>query len=197
MKAARACALLTGLTAALTLAACGVPPSGVIQAGPAASGIFSPGAQPASPAVVPLYFLRKGELAPYLRKVGDSRDIGGLLSSLFDGPSGYESATASTELPRLRETPKVAIGEDDIVSVQLLDRDVPPFSHLAMRQLACTVTRAITPAGALVSDAGGSGGAMAPSVDAQHSSVLKGVRVLGGGWTRTQSGDSCPGSPLQ
>ncbi|MFD3456018.1 hypothetical protein ACFWVC_28040 [Streptomyces sp. NPDC058691] len=194
MKGTRVSALLVGLTAALTLAACGVPPSDVIQAGPAASGMSSPDVMAAEPTVAYLYFLRNGDLAPYPRKIGAPGDFGAVLGSLFDGPTTDESATASTELPRLGATPKVTLGGDNTLSIRL-PNDVPPFSHLAMRQLACTMAPAISPTRALPKEASGSGGDGAPSAGALHSSAHSNVQVLGDGWTKTQSDESCPVSP--
>ncbi|MET8124135.1 hypothetical protein ABZV67_13940 [Streptomyces sp. NPDC005065] len=188
-------ALLAGLTAALTLSACGVPPSDVIQAGEPASGMFSPGATPSAPTVIPVYFLHKGDLTPYPRKIGDPGDFGAVVRLLFDGPSTSEAVATTTELPRLTDTPDVTIGGDNTLSIQLPE-DVPPLSHLAMRQLACTVAHVALPSAALPADANRDGATAAPPVDAQRSPVHTSVHVLGDGWTMTQSDGSCP-DPLK
>ncbi|MFE4956493.1 hypothetical protein ACFRCW_20895 [Streptomyces sp. NPDC056653] len=188
-------ALLAGLTAALTLSACGVPPSDVIQAGEPASGMFSPGAKPSVPTVIPVYFLHKGDLTPYPRKIGDPGDFGAVVRLLFDGPSTSEAVATTTELPRLTDTPDVTIGGDNTLSIQLPE-DVPPLSHLAMRQLVCTVAHVALPSAALPADTNRDGAAAAPPVDAQRSPVHTSVHVLGDGWTMTQSDSSCP-DPLK
>ncbi len=195
MRGSRVAALLAGLTAALTLSACGVPPSDVIQAGEPASGMFSPSPQSSVPTVIPLYFLHKGDLTPYLRKIGDAGDFGAVVRLLFDGPTTSEAVAATTELPRLTDTPKVAIGDDKTFSIQLPE-DVPPLSRLAMRQLACTVAHVTLPFAALPADANRDGATAAPPANTQRSPAHTSVHVLGDGWTMTQSDDSCP-DPLQ
>ncbi|MFJ9027393.1 hypothetical protein ACIRQP_02505 [Streptomyces sp. NPDC102274] len=136
MTGSRVPALLVGVTAALTLAACGVPPSDVIQAGEPASGIRPPAS--AVPAAIPFYFLRDGDLTPYSRRIDDPGDFGAVVNSLFGGPTASEAATATTELPRLTAAPEVTLGSDNTFSVRL-PKEVTPLSRVAMLQLACTV----------------------------------------------------------
>ncbi|MDF6041048.1 hypothetical protein LRD69_02515 [Streptomyces sp. JH14] len=191
MRGSRVAALLTGLTAALTLSACGVPPSDVIQAGAPASGMFSPGPQPSAPTLVSVYFLHHGDLAPYLRKVRAPGDFGAVVRLLFDGPTTSEAVTATTELPHLTDTPEVAISGDNTFSIQL-PKGVPPFSHLAMRQLACTAAHVAVTFAAQPADTNQDGAAAAPPVTAQRSPGHTRVLVLGDGWAMKQSDDSCP-----
>ncbi|MEU6345711.1 hypothetical protein ABZ883_32695 [Streptomyces sp. NPDC046977] len=188
MKRSRAWAPAAGLVAALALSACGIPPSGVIQAGPAASGIVAD-AKPA--ALTDVYFLVDGNPAPYARKVAEPGDLGSVLGLLFDGPTSAEAALATTELPHMIAVPKTAI--DDGTASVLLPENFPPFSHAAMLQLTCTVTHAtgLQDPGSLAS-AGGSGGAPDDSFQAQKASAIKNVRALGNGWTRTLPADACP-----
>ncbi|WP_393074101.1 hypothetical protein [Streptomyces sp. LN704] len=193
MKGSRAGALLVGLTAALTLAACGVPPSDVIQAGVPASGITSPSATPRAPVAIPLYFLRDGDLASYPRKVYDPGNLGAVVRLLFDGPTGSEAETATTELPRLTDTPNVAVADGKVFSVQL-PKNVPPLSHLAMRQLACTMARVTLPSAPAPTDTSRGSVASALPPTAQRSLAVRSVQVLGDGWAMTQSAASCPGS---
>lgn len=195
MRGSRVAAMLTGLTAALTLSACGVPPSDVIQAGAPASGMFSPGPQPSTPTLVSVYFLHHGDLAPYLRKVRGPGDFGTVVHLLFGGPNASEAVTATTELPHLTDTPKVAISGDNTISVQL-PKGVPPFSHLAMRQLACTVAHVAVTFSALPADTNRDGATATPPVNAQRSPGHTSVHVLGDGWAMKQSDDSCP-DPVQ
>lgn len=195
MRGARVAALLAGLTAALTLSACGVPPSDVIQAGAPASGMSSPGPKPSAPTVIPLYFLHNGDLAPYSRKVGNPGDFGAVVRLLFGGPTTSEAVTATTELPRLTDTPEVAISGDNTFSIQL-PKGVPPFSHLAMRQLACTVADATAPFAAAPADTNRDGATAAPPENARRTPGHTSVHVLGDGWAMKQSDASCP-DPVQ
>ncbi|MER6500928.1 hypothetical protein ABT218_16410 [Streptomyces sp. NPDC001455] len=191
MKGSRVGALLAGLTTALTLAACGVPPSDVIEAGEPASGMLPPSPKPPVSTAIALYFLHDGELRPYLRKIGGPGDFGAAVRLLFAGPTTSEARTATTELPRLTDTPEVAIGSDDALSIRL-PKDVPPLSHPAMLQLACTVAHMTTPLAVVPAD--GDGASAAPPDPAQRPPAHPSVRVSGGGWTITQSADSCPDS---
>ncbi|MFD8424060.1 hypothetical protein [Streptomyces sp. NPDC059466] len=192
MKGARVPALLLSLTAALTLAACGVPPSDVIQAGVPASGMSSPRATPPAPTAIPLYFLRDGDLASYPRKVPDPGDLGAVVRLLFGGPTTTEAVTATTALPRLSDTPDVALGDGKDVSVQL-PKGVPPLSHVAMRQLACTMAHVKLPTVAPPTDTGAAGATSAPPATARRSPDDRSVQVVGDGWTMTQSAAACPG----
>ncbi|WP_327371422.1 hypothetical protein [Streptomyces sp. NBC_01217] len=194
MRGSRVAALLGGLTAALTLAACGVPPSDVIQAGEPASGMFSPSAKPQVPTVIPFYFLHNGDLTPYPRKIGNPQDFVTVVRLLFDGPTTSEAATATSKLPRLADTPDVTIERDHTVSIQL-PKGVPPLSRLAMRQLACTVAHVTLPSPALPADANRDGAPAAPPANAPRLRSRTNVHVLGDGWTMTQSDSSCPDTP--
>ncbi|MFI1029427.1 hypothetical protein [Streptomyces sp. NPDC020951] len=194
MKGSRVPALLIGLTAVLTLAACGVPPSDVIQAGPPASGMAAP--RPKAPSVIRLYFLHDGDLTPYPREVDDRGDLGVVVRLLFGGPTASEARTATTELPRLTDAPDVAIGGDLTISVRLPE-GVPPLSHPAMLQLACTVALTAEPVAAQPAAVDqGDGALAAPSGgDAETASAPTSVQVLGDGWTMTQSDAACPEKP--
>jgi hypothetical protein len=176
VKGSRTAALLSGLTAAaaVALTACGVPPSGVIEAGAPASGMFSPSAAPPStPATVSLFFLRDGDLTPYPRRIDDAGDIEAVVQLLFEGPAANETATATTELPRLTDAPRAEVA-DGILFVQL-PGDTAPLSRRAVLQLTCTVNHAEADGGT-----------------ARRSVMSGSLRVLGEGWTMTQSDDACP-----
>ncbi|MFF4242863.1 hypothetical protein ACFYY2_00110 [Streptomyces sp. NPDC001822] len=176
-------ALLFGLTAAAVLAACGVPPSGVIEAGGPATGMISPGPRPSSPTTT-LFFLRDGDLTAYPRMIG-AGDLEAVIRLLFKGPTASESTTATTELPRLTDAFWVMTGDDGILTVQLAD-EADPLSRKAMLQLACTVAQT-TPSGPEPpADAGTVGGA------AHRSSAPSSIRVRGDGWTMKQSPYACP-----
>ncbi|WP_328333735.1 hypothetical protein [Streptomyces sp. NBC_00455] len=177
-------ALLTGLTAAVTLAACGVPPSGAIEAGEPASGMFSPSSQPPTSTTVFLFFLHDGDLTAVPRRTDDPGNLGAIARLLFEGPTAREAATATTELPHLTDTPRVSTGNDGTVSVRL-PGVAAPLSHQAVLQLACTVAPSIPPS--VPRTQRETDGAAARSTSA-HSSV----RVLGDGWTMTRSHYACP-----
>ncbi|MEV1025022.1 hypothetical protein [Streptomyces sp. NPDC050264] len=185
--------MLFGLTAAVTLAACGVPPSGVIEAGEPASGLFSPTSEPSAPATVSLFFLRDGDLTAYPRRIGDAGDVEAVVRLLFEGPTASEAATATTELPRLTGAPQVATGGAGALSVQL-PGVAAPLNRQAMLQLACTVEQvALALAVAVPRTTGETDGEAMPT-----SSAHPGIHVLGDGWTMTQSDYACPvASPSQ
>ncbi|MEV0263132.1 hypothetical protein AB0I49_17610 [Streptomyces sp. NPDC050617] len=178
-----------GLTATLmlTLTACGVPQSGVIEAGEPASGMFSASSQPPTPATVSLFFLRDGNLTAYPRRTGDAADLQAVVRLLFEGPTAAEAATATTQLPRLTDAPRLTTGDDGMLSIRL-PGGAAPLSRQAMRQLACTVKtvnhRTASPG--VASEAEAVGGTGRPF--AARSSL----RILGDGWTMTQSDSECP-----
>ncbi|MFE4962268.1 hypothetical protein [Streptomyces sp. NPDC056660] len=184
-------ALLFGLTATIALAACGVPPSGVIEAGEPASGMFSHSSQPSTPATVSLFFLHDGDLTAYPRRTGDAGDLGAVVRLLFEGPTASEAATATTQLPRLTHKPGVTIVEGGTISVQL-PGDAVPLSRQGMLQLACTVAQvAPSPATAIPR------AHAEPDGDtARSSSVTSSLEVLGNGWTMKQPHYACPADPL-
>lgn len=192
MRRARVAALLTGLAAALSLSACGVPTSGVIEAGEPASGVSSPTPRAAAPGPVTVYFLRDGRPAPYLRRAADSGNLTVVVGTLFRGPTAEEAPSATTQLPHLQAVPEVDLDGDGAVTVHL-PRGVPALSHLAMLQLACTVGRVPSPTPRLAQPSG-PGTVTAP---AQHLLMYQAVRAIGEGWTMTQSATSCasPGQP--
>lgn len=186
--AGRVPAALTGLAAALTLTACGVPSTGVIEAGEPATGVSSPHPRVAAPGAVAVYFLRDGELAPYVRKALDPGNAELLVRLLFAGPTADEAQAATTQLPRLSGAPEVTI--DGTVTVRL-PKGVPALTHLAMLQLACTVAQLPQAAPQLAAPSG-TGTVAAPGQGTPRLSAGATVRVLGDGWTITQSPSSCP-----
>ncbi|MFC5952995.1 hypothetical protein ACFP51_00355 [Streptomyces pratens] len=176
MRGSRTAALLSGLTAvaAVALTACGVPPSGVIETGAPASGMFSPSATPPStPATISLFFLRDGELTPYPRRIDDAGDLEAVVLMLFEVSAANEAATATTELPRLTDAPRVTI-DGGILFVKL-PGETAPLSRRAMLQLTCTVNHAEADGGT-----------------ARRSAMSGSLHVLGDGWTMTESDHACP-----
>ncbi|MFE0548947.1 hypothetical protein ACFW3A_05790 [Streptomyces pilosus] len=189
MRRSRTAALLSGLTAvaAVALTACGVPPSGVIETGAPASGMVSPSATPPpTPATVPLFFLRDRELIPYPRRIGDAGDFEAVIRLLFEGPAANEAATATTELPRLTDAPRVAI-DSGILFVKL-PGETAPLSRRAMLQLTCTVNHAAVPAPTTAPRAD----TEADGDTARRSAAPSSLHVFGDGWAMTQSDHACP-----
>lgn len=178
MRGSRTAVLLSGLTAvaAIALTACGVPPSGVIETGAPASGMVSPSATPPSRTTVSLFFLRDGELTPYPHRIDDAGNLEAVVHLLFEGPAANGTATATTELPRLTDAPRVVVA-DGILFVQLLGRTAP-LSRRAMLQLTCTVHHAEAEGGT-----------------APRSALSLSLHVLGDGWTMTESDHACPVVP--
>ncbi|WP_431946799.1 hypothetical protein [Actinacidiphila sp. bgisy167] len=191
MKRARLAALVTGLTAATTLTACGVPPSGVIEAGEAARGV-PPRSRTAELGTVYLYFLRDGRLIAHARDTTEPGNLEGAVDMLFGGPNHDETAKkVTTELPVVTYGPKVSTESDGTVLV-LLPEGVTPLTDPAMLQLACTVSAVGSSLAARSS--GGGGAEVKPKPPAGKGGFLtySGVKVIGDGWTRTRTADSCP-----
>ncbi|MEV0277384.1 hypothetical protein AB0I22_13515 [Streptomyces sp. NPDC050610] len=188
----RAARLLRGLglgltaTLMLTLTACGVPQSGVIEAGEPASGMFSAGSQSPTPATVSLFFLRDGNLTAYPRRTSGAADLQAVVRLLFEGPTATEAATATTQLPRLTDTPQLTTGDDGMFSIRL-PGEAAPLSRQAMRQLACTVKTVNRTASPVVASE-----AEAVSGTGHPFAARSGLRILGDGWTMTQSDSECP-----
>ncbi|MFF9485911.1 hypothetical protein [Streptomyces sp. NPDC014676] len=207
MRGSRTTVLLSGFTAvaALALTACGVPPSGVIEAGAPASGVLSSGAPASTPATVSLFFLRDGDLTPYPRRIDDAGDLGAVVRLLFEGPAGNETATATTELPRLTDAPQVVTVYDGTLSVRL-PGETEPLSRRAMLQLTCTVNHAAPSVPTTVSrteaeaeakakaeaEAKARAEAEADDVPGHGAAVPGGLQVTGDGWTMTQPDHACP-----
>lgn len=120
--------MLTGLAASLVLAACGVPTSGVIEAGSPATGMA---------AGLNVYFLAGSELVAVPRRTDGTADTVTAVRLVFAGPSAAEANKLGTQLPEL-PSPPVVIAKGGIVVVRL-PPGVGPLSKPAMAQLACTV----------------------------------------------------------
>ncbi|MBQ0886431.1 hypothetical protein KBZ94_16075 [Streptomyces sp. RM72] len=142
---ARAFPLL--LAALLPLSACGIPGTGVVEAGEPATGVLDPGVTSAPsesvpeavPLVkVPLYFVEDGSLVAVDRTVPGSTDLGSTVLMLFKGPDDQERGNGlTTELPPAAEAPTIRT-DGTGVSVRL-PRSAGSLSDTAVDQLACTV----------------------------------------------------------
>ncbi|MEJ1200486.1 MULTISPECIES: hypothetical protein [unclassified Streptomyces] len=133
--------------ALLPLSACGIPATGVVEAGEPATGVLEPGrtatpSQAESVAVpvttVPLYFVTDGALVAVSRTTHGATDLGSTVLMLFKGPDEQErKAGLTTELPPASVVP--TIRTDGAAVVVQLPRSAGSLSGTAVDQLACTV----------------------------------------------------------
>ncbi|MEW2522031.1 hypothetical protein [Actinacidiphila alni] len=181
---------------AALLTACGVPTSGVIQAGEPAMGM-RPG--------VSVYFVSDGELRAVPRTAPADAGLRTALRILFDGPAASETTTLGTELPRLSGAPKVAVHGATVVVG--LPPGVARLTPLATGQLACTVAAnplqgrpsaadpvPTRPGGQAPAVPPASNGAASPNVPTTRDpgGAVAEVRVTGDGWSVSRTTDDCP-----
>ncbi|MFD3381745.1 MULTISPECIES: hypothetical protein [unclassified Streptomyces] len=162
--------------AALLLSSCGIPSTGVVEAGEAATGI--------RPAYV-LYFVGQDTLRGVRSQVPGTFGIGTAVDLLFRGPDalpGREGLT--TELPLLTSPPAVR-ANGARVSVEL-PRGTRPLTRTALAQLTCTIADAHVVASAGSGNGGGGG-------DDTASSTKVTVTIPGVGQAEG-SAKTCPGS---
>ncbi|MEU9874867.1 hypothetical protein [Streptomyces phaeochromogenes] len=173
-RAVRAWLSLTA--AALLLSSCGIPSTGVVEAGEAATGI--------RPAYV-LYFVRQDTLLGVRSRVPGTFDIGTAVALLFQGPDAVLGRKGlTTELPRL--TSPVTVRVDGArVSVEL-PPGTEPLSRTGLAQLTCTIADARLVVSAGSGSPGGSANDTASSM--KVTVTIPGVRQAEG------SGETCPGS---
>ncbi|MEU9955725.1 hypothetical protein [Streptomyces sp. NPDC050982] len=160
--------------AALLLSACGIPSTGVVEAGEAATGI--------RPAYI-LYFVRQDTLLGVRSRVPGTFDIGTAVQLLFRGPDALLGRKGlTTELPPLAATPTVR-ANGARVWVEL-PRGTRPLTRTALAQLTCTIADAhlVVSAGSL------SGGGSDTASPTRVTVTIPGVRQAEG------SGETCPGS---
>ncbi|MEQ8145596.1 hypothetical protein [Streptomyces sp. OP7] len=183
-RGGRTAALLTGLVAAAVMVTgCGVPASDVIEAGAPAGGMADPNPAPTeAPATVSLFFLTDGEPTQYPRLADDAGDLEGVVRLLFEGPNVKEATVAVTELPRLKDAPRVSVAGDGTVTVRL-PGETAPLSRQAMLQLTCTVVYAVPLAATAVPRA-----ESGPAENLAPGAVL----VSGNDWTMTRPTTDCP-----
>lgn len=132
----------------LPLSGCGIPETGVVQAGEPASGVLEPGAAPSPSetaavplAMVRLFFVADGLLTPVTRVLPAATDPGAVVLVLLDGPDQRERASGlTTELPSATAAPAVRV--DGASVTVLLPRGTRSLSDTAVDQLACTVAAA-------------------------------------------------------
>ncbi|MEU4659388.1 hypothetical protein AB0G32_36590 [Streptomyces sp. NPDC023723] len=143
----RALALL--LLAAGPLTACGIPATGVIEAGAPASGVrglVSPApsatrAPDTATAAVPLYFVQDGALTAVARALAVPAEPASAVALLFQGPDRAERAQGlESELPRGGAVPALRI--DGVTVTVGLPARAGTLSDTAVAQLACTAAAA-------------------------------------------------------
>jgi hypothetical protein len=189
-RAARSGLSLTA--AASLLSSCGIPSTGVVEAGEAATGI--------RPAYV-LYFVRQDTLLGVRTRVPGTFDIGTAVELLFRGPDALLGRKGlTTELPPLTATPTVRT-DGTRVSVEL-PRGTRPLTRTALAQLTCTIAdaRVVVAAGSGSGRDSGSGsrngsGNGDGSDTASSTKVtvtIPGVRQADG--SAEGSGETCPES---
>jgi len=133
-RAARPALLV--LPAAVLLAACGIPTTGVVQAGGAATGI-----RQLVPGVPMLYFVKNGLPTPVQRTTGGPDGVEAAVKAVFAGPNAQERRDGlTTELPVLTATPTVR-SSSSWVSIGL-PAGTPRLNGTALQQLLCTVSSA-------------------------------------------------------
>jgi hypothetical protein len=181
---------LTCLAAAsvVALAACGVPPSSVIQAGEPAVGM---------PPAVSVYFLAGDSLLAVPRPGPSSAGLTTALRLLFEGPPAATGITRlTTELPPLPGPPTYTVKGTTVVVH--LPADVDRLTRLATEQLVCTVAanwpgppgrpKGLDPVG----PSGAASGAAAATAVPLPTSASPDVIVLGGSWDLSGSTGNCP-----
>ncbi|MEU3901427.1 hypothetical protein [Streptomyces sp. NPDC045251] len=147
MNPRRRIALTLLCAALLPLSACGIPATGVVEAGEPATGVRDPAGTPvptpapseAVPAAaVPLYFVADGDLVAVTRTVTGAADLGSAVLMLFKGPDAEERGRGlTTELPPAAVAPTVRA--DGAAVVVQLPKGTGSLSETAVDQLACTV----------------------------------------------------------
>lgn len=129
------------VTAAFLLSACGIPTTGVVEAGESATGI-----RPAAT----VYFLKNRALTGVPRKVGRRTEVEGAVAAAFNGPDSAERRAGLTSgLPALVNDPTVRT-EGARVRIELDFATRPQLSaalkqlsmSLSLSQLVCTAAGA-------------------------------------------------------
>lgn len=151
-------ALLSAVAALCAVTSCGIPTTGVVEAGGPASGVVP---------TVRIYLVADGALVAVPRRTVAPIDIQSVLTTLFQGPTPQEQrkgitthltpsravpvptpTSPSTEAPSKAPTPphpgysaQVTAISDDLISVSLLP-DAGPLTNLAASQIICTTLAA-------------------------------------------------------
>ncbi|HEY8979494.1 MAG TPA: hypothetical protein VIU15_07930 [Streptomyces sp.] len=136
---------LPALAALLTLSSCGIPATGVVEAGGPATGIAS---------VTTVYFLRDGALTALMRPAEFPGDAGSALQLLLEGPPSGQRLDTEVRPPGSSLAPDTALGdsaptpsaavvtEDRGTLVVRLPSGMAELSDLGIGQVVCTVAAA-------------------------------------------------------
>lgn len=118
--------------AAVLLSGCGIPSTGVVEAGDPATGLRP---------LTLVYFVQDGALIPVARSTVEPAGVDMAVKLLAEGPAGPErldGVTTDLPLPIFFRSVRVqATG----VSIEI-SGDARPLSRIAVRQLVCTATTA-------------------------------------------------------
>ena len=117
--------------AALLLSGCGIPATGVVQAGDPATGV--------RPTAV-LYFIADDQLVPVYREVTEPIHVVRAVELLIGGPDALDRQRGLTTAFTRMSTPAIS-ADGARVSVQLSPH-TDPLVPIAARQLICTVAEA-------------------------------------------------------
>jgi len=129
----RAAGPLLLASAALLLSGCGIPATGVVQAGAPGTGIGRP--------TTVLYFVKGGVPVPVARAVDGPVDVGTAVQTLFLGLDAQDRRRGlATALPQLTAGPTVRT-DGTLVRIGLPE-GTPQLTATAFQQLACTVDHA-------------------------------------------------------
>ncbi|MGP4043283.1 hypothetical protein [Streptomyces sp. 2A115] len=154
---------------ALVLSSCGIPSTGVVEAGEGANGIRASQA---------LYFVRAGTLLAVRRPASDPSGVDKSVEMLFGGPDARERAKGmTTELPPLMAPPTVRT-DGARVSVEL-SRETGPLTDTAAAQVICTAADALL--------------LEAPAIDVAPTTVTVTVTAPDDVWRTEGSAEMCPG----
>ncbi|PWI20972.1 hypothetical protein DI272_42765 [Streptomyces sp. Act143] len=121
--------------ALLALSSCGIPATGVVEAGGPASGITP---------VTSVYFVQNGTLVAVPRTTAFPGDAAAALELLIGGPTFDEARKRlGTAMPRPRApaAPPTVTGRGDALLVKL-PPGMGPLADLATRQVICTAAAA-------------------------------------------------------
>ena len=182
-------AMRSGLSltaAALLLSSCGIPSTGVVEAGEAATGI--------RPAYI-LYFVRQDTLLGVRSQVPGAFDIETAVELLFRGPDALLGRKGlTTELPPLVSPPTVR-ANGARMSVEL-PRGTRPLTRTALAQLTCTIAaaRVVVDAGSGSDSDSGSGSGSGNGSGSDTASSAKVTVTIPGARQAEGSAKTCPGS---
>ncbi|RKN45653.1 hypothetical protein [Streptomyces hoynatensis] len=171
------------LPAAALLAACGVPPSDVIQTGPPATGL---------PADTLLYFVSPYDdsLVATPRRTEGPADVSTALGLLLDGPDEEESDRLATRLSGLPGPPAVTTGLSGVVLT--FSAGTGPLDETAQGQLVCTAAEAFRATGPTPRGRAAAAEALRAAGEPVPAPGPITVELRGDGWKAAREASFCP-----